>query len=107
MSKNIIQNSKTEVPMGTDLNDKDYMNSLLSSLKELVKNYAIVLTETSNEEMYKKHKKIFDSLIAMQRETYEIMFENGWYSIEKVGKDKIRTKYNILCTELNNLGKEE
>ena len=107
MSKNTIQNSKTEVPNGTELNDKDYMNSLLSCLKELTKNYAVALTEASNEVLYKNHKKTFDNLIAMTRETYELMFENGWYSIEKSTKEKIRTKYNMLCTELNNLGKED
>jgi len=107
VSKNVVQNTKTEVPNGTSLNDKDYMNSLLSCLKEMVKNYATVLTEASNEDLYKRHKKIFDSLITLQRETYELMFENGWYSIEKSTKEKIRTKYNMLCTELNNLGKED
>ena len=107
MSKNIISNQKVEVPTGSSLNDKDYMNSLLTSLKELVKNYAVVLTEASNDNLYKRHKKIFDSLVLMQRETYEYMFYNGWYSLEKATKDKITTKYNMLCTELNNLGKED
>ena len=35
---NSISNPKTEVPKGTSLNDKDYMNSLLGTLKEIVKN---------------------------------------------------------------------
>ena len=106
MSKNIIQNSKTEVPTGNELNDKDYMNLLLCSLKEFTKNYAVALTEASNEKLYKKIKKLFDNAVSLQRETYELMFDNGWYSIEKVSKDKIKTKYNMFCTELNNLGKE-
>ena len=34
---NQIQNQKTEVSSGMKLNDKDYLNSLLSSLKEMIK----------------------------------------------------------------------
>ena len=56
MNNNQIKNPKVEVPTGKTLNDKDYMNSLLSTLKELVKNYAIALTEASNENLYNEYK---------------------------------------------------
>ena len=49
---NSISNPKTEVSKGTSLNDKDYMNSLLGTLKEMVKNYAVALTEASNKNLY-------------------------------------------------------
>ena len=83
MDNNKISNPKTEVTTGKSLNDKDYINSLLSSLKELVKNYAIALTEVSNENLYNVYKSMFDNYISLQRETYELMFRNGWYSLEK------------------------
>ena len=38
---NQIANQKQEVPTGINLNDKDYINSLLTCLKEMTKNYAI------------------------------------------------------------------
>ena len=44
-----ISNPKQAVKTGLTLNDKDYCNTLLSSLKSIVKNYAVVLTEVSNE----------------------------------------------------------
>ena len=52
MNNNQVKNPKTEVPTGTNLNDKDYISSLLSSLKDMVKNYTIALTEASNESLY-------------------------------------------------------
>ena len=107
MNKNMIQNTKTEVPSGINLNDKDYMNSLLSTLKELAKNYTVVLTEASNEKLYKEYKKAFDNIITMQRETYELMFKNGWYSLEQAEKTKIDNKYKMFCQELNDLNTEE
>ena len=43
------------------LNDKDYISSLLSTLKQLVKNYAVSLTEASNETLYGEYKEMFDT----------------------------------------------
>ena len=55
MNNNQISNPKVEVPTGKTLNDKDYLNCLLSSLKEMTKNYAIALTEASNEALYNEY----------------------------------------------------
>ena len=89
MNNNMINNTKTEVPTGKSLNDKDYINCLLSSLKEMVKNYSTVMTEASNEELYTSYKSMFENYIAMQREVYELMFRLGWYSLEKAETQKI------------------
>ena len=51
--------------------------------------------------------KDFDKIIDAQRTVYEVMFENGWYVLEEVDKSKIKEKYNMLCTELSDLGEEE
>ena len=51
---NVISNEKKVVSKGTNLNDKDYLNNLLCSLKDLCKNYCTVLTEVSNESLYSK-----------------------------------------------------
>ena len=103
MDNNTISNPKTEVPSGKELNDKDYINCLLSSLKEMVKNYAIALTEASNENLYNRYKMMFDNYSALQREVYEIMFRNGWYSLEKAEMQKINTKVQMLSQELSDL----
>ena len=56
MNNNQISNPKVDVPTGKTLNDKDYLNCLLSSLKEMTKNYAIALTEASNETLYNDYQ---------------------------------------------------
>ena len=103
MDNNMICNTKTEVPSGISLNDKDYINCLLSSLKEMVKNYSVVLTEASNENLYNNYKEMFDNYSKMQREVYELMFRQGWYSLEKADIQKISTKLQMLNQELNDL----
>ena len=93
---NQICNPKVETPKGMTLNDKDYLSSLLSTLKQLVKNYAVSLTEASNETLYNEYKEMFDTYSSLQREAYEIMFRKGWYVIERSDTNKISNKYQTL-----------
>lgn len=101
---NKISNEKVPVEGGIELNDKDYINSVLSTLKELVKNYAVSLTEASNEVLYSKYKAMFDEYSSLQREVYEVMFRFGWYELEKSDTNKIDEKYNMLNQEFTKLG---
>lgn len=100
---NQIQNPKTEVPSGIKLNDKDYLNSLLSCLKEMVKNYSTVLTEASNENLYNTYKTMFDKYTDLQREVFELAFKKGWYVLESAETNKISNKYNTLNSEYTDL----
>ena len=103
MNNNKISNTKKEVPKGVELNDKDYLNCLLSHLKEMSKNYIIALTEASNEVLYERYYQMFGNIIRLQRDTYELMFKNGWYSLEEAEELKINEKLNTLTTEYNDL----
>lgn len=98
-----IKNPKTEVSKGMSLNEKDYLTSLLTSLKNMEKNYCIAMTEASCEELYQKHLETFLNISAMQREVYELMFLNGWYVLEKADSNKIQDKYQTLNQDLNDL----
>lgn len=101
MNNNEIKNIKVDVPTGISLNDKDYLNSLLSSLKEMSKNYTLSLTEASNEVLYNEYKLMFNDYISMQRDVYELMFRKGWYVLEKSDSNKINNKYQTLKQELD------
>jgi len=100
---NKISNQKKEVPTGIALNDKDYLTLLLSTLKCMEKDMAIVLTESSNENLYNKYKKTFDSISEYQRQTYELMFKFGWYSLESATKTKIDSELKTLANEFSSL----
>ena len=103
MNNNEISNPKTDVPKGMQLNDKDYMNSLLSTLKEMVKGYSVALTEASNENLYNQYKEMFDEYSNLQREVFELMFKKGWYALEAANGNKVKTKYQTLKTEYEDL----
>ncbi len=103
MNNNSISNPKTEVPKGVALNDKDYLNELLSCLKDMEKNYVIAMTEASNEVLYSEFQNIFQTLANLQREVYELMFRHGWYCLEEADATKINTKYQKLNQEFQDL----
>ncbi|MBO5375492.1 MAG: spore coat protein [Bacilli bacterium] len=103
MNNNQISNPKKEVPKGITLNEKDYINSLLSCLKEMEKNYTIAMTEASNEYLYKEYHQIFNEIASLGRETYELMFRNGWYVIEQADITKINQKHQKLTQEITDL----
>ena len=100
---NQIANPKVEVPTGISCNDKDYINSLLSCLKEMSKNYFMAMNEASNESLYEKYKEVFFVLTSLQREVYELMFRKGWYSLENVDTQKISQKSQMLSQEYQDL----
>ena len=100
---NQITNPKVDVPTGISCNDKDYLNSLLSCLKEMSKNYVMAMTEGSNEKLYSQYKQVFLTLIDLQREVYELMFRKGWYSLEKADTQKVGQKLQMLSQEYQDL----
>ena len=103
MNNNKICNPKTETPMGVNMNEKDYLTCLLTCLKDMEKNYTIAMTEASNESLYKSYSSMFQELSNLQRETYELMFKNGWYSLEQAESTKIEEKYQTLSQEYQDL----
>ena len=100
---NKICNTKIEVPTGITLNDKDYINCLLSNLKEMEKGYLCAMIEASNEDLYEVYKDTLLALADMQRVVYEMMFRKGWYVLEAEADNKINEKYNTLSTEYSDL----
>ena len=103
MNNNKITNPKTETPTGINMNDKDYITCLNSTLKEMTKNYSTAMTEASNESLYKSFNSTFQELSKLQRETYELMFQKGWYSLEPAETQKITEKLQTLSTEYQDL----
>lgn len=103
MKENKISNIKVEVPSGIEMNDKDYLNSVLELEKNMSNNYSIALNEASNDELYEDFFSIFEDTKDMAREIYTLMFKNGWYTLEKAEENKIEEKLSCFQNELNDL----
>lgn len=103
MESKKVCNPKVEVPKGIELNDKDYMTNLLSTLKAMVKDMTVALTEASNSVIYLEYKDMFEKLIKLQRASYEVMFKLGWYTLEEVPSTKVETLQKNLQSQLDDL----
>lgn len=102
---NKIKNPKTEVLETLEMNDKDYITTMLTIEKGMVKDYAVALTEASNTDLYNDYYDMFNEIISLQREIYNLMFKKGWYEIEKAEENKITQKLNSLKESMSELDK--
>lgn len=102
---NKICNEKTEVPETSEMNEKDYLTTILSMEKAMVKNYATALTEASNNDLYNHFYDMFDAISSSQRQIYELMFKKGWYCIEMAQDNKITEKLSTFSKELPQIEK--
>ena len=103
MNNNKIANPEVAVSQGLQMNEKDYITCLLTSLKDLVKNYTIAMTEASNRFLFDNYRDTFLKLLLLQRDVYDLMFRKGWYQLEEAEKTKIDTKFQTLLKEYKTL----
>ncbi len=100
---NKVENPKTEVPSSIEMNDRDYINQILEIEKNMSVNFSIALNEASNEKLYDDLFLIFKDVKMAQRDLYNLMFKNGWYSLEKAEQQKIMEKLTDMQTKLGEL----
>lgn len=98
-----IENPKVEVPETIEMNDRDYINDILETEKNMSDNLNIALNEASNNTLYEEIFTIFTETKNCQRELYNMMFKKGWYSLEKAEENKVTQKCNELSQKLNQL----
>lgn len=86
-----------------DMNDRDYLNDLLYNEKSIVVNTATAITEASNDKLKDEIFKFLETVEQIQRETYELAWNNGWYVLEEAEKTKINQKDKELTKKLDEL----
>jgi spore coat protein CotF len=100
---NKVENPKVELPTSTEMNDRDYLNQILEIEKNMGVNLAIALNEASNKRLYNDIFSIFKDVKEAQRDLYNLMFEKGWYCLEKAEQQKISEKVSSMNEKLNEL----
>lgn len=98
-----IENTKVEVPSTIEMNDRDYLNVALELEKNMSNNFSIALNEMSNETLFNKIDQMFNDIKKEARETFELMFSKGWYTLEKEMQNKIDEKINELSNKMSEL----
>ena len=83
--------------------EEDYIQILLTHLKDLEKNYLILISEVSNEKLYTLFKENLINILNMQRTTYEKMYEKGWYTPNLSTKTQIKNVKEKIDKKLKDL----
>lgn len=92
-NQNKIQNPETQVPKTSEMNDRDFMNEILTTEKYMTSSYCTALHEFSHDALYQDILGIFTETQNTQRELYNMMFKKGWYSIEAADQQKLQQSY--------------
>lgn len=85
------------------MTDRDFLNDILSSEKDITSNTATSITEASNRNLASLFLDFFDITEELQREAYELAWNNGWYTLEEAETKKIKEEVKNLTKRLDEL----
>ncbi|MBU9710471.1 spore coat protein [Evansella tamaricis] len=88
-----IQNPKTQVPETPQMNDRDYINDVLTTEKYMTASYSTALNEASHESLYMDLEQIFTETQRCQRDLFNLMFQKGWYSFDPAQQQQLSQSY--------------
>ncbi|WP_110928570.1 spore coat protein [Bacillus massiliglaciei] len=92
-NQNKIQNPEKQVPKTPQMNERDFTNDMLSTEKYFVTSYRVALNEASNEALFQTINQVANEAQNMQRELYTLMFQKGWYGLEKAQPEELSQSY--------------
>ncbi|WP_230200255.1 spore coat protein [Bacillus niameyensis] len=92
-NQNKIQNPSTQVPKTPQMNERDFVNDILSTEKYMTNAYSVALNEASHQHLYNDLLGIFNETQNMQHELFDLMFQKGWYKLEAESAQKIQQSY--------------
>lgn len=102
---NKVTNEETQVEKTIDLNDRDYLYTMLQYEKTLSNNLSTVINEASNTVLYDKYYYMFNDIKSSARDAFNLMFKNGWYPLERETEEKKNTERTTLQEKFNELEK--
>jgi spore coat protein CotF len=88
-----FQNPETQVPKTPQMNERDFINDLLTTEKYMTTSYNMALNEASHDGLYNDILQIFSETQNCQRNLYNLMFRKGWYGIESADQQKLQQSY--------------
>ncbi|MCZ0756697.1 spore coat protein [Anoxybacillus sp. J5B_2022] len=88
-----IQNQEKQVPKTPQMNERDFLNDMLTTEKYMTSSYSTFLHEASHQQLYQDVLNIFTETQNCQRELYNLMFRKGWYKLEPANEQQLQQAY--------------
>jgi len=99
-----VKNPQTNiVPQvkGPEMNDCDYLNDILANEKYLTDNFNVFTREASHMELYNDIKQILNETHDCERELFNLMFKDGFYSMKAAPRQEIQQAQQKFTGYLN------
>lgn len=88
-----IQNPETQVQKTPQMNERDFVNDILTTEKYMTDAYTQALHEASHDQLYQDVLSIFNETANAQRSLYNLMFKKGWYTVEAADAQKLQQSH--------------
>ncbi|WP_228550114.1 spore coat protein [Salinibacillus xinjiangensis] len=98
-----ISNQETQVPKTPQMNERDFINDILTTEKYMTAAYSTAMNEVSNQTLYSDLATIFKETQDCQRNLFDMMFKKGWYSLEVADQQKMQQSYQQFAGYSNQL----
>lgn len=96
-----VQNPETPIEKNPNLNDRDIINDFLATEKYMTDGYSTALNEASNQALYENILQLFTETQNQQRKLYNLMFKNGWYTLDQADQQQISQAASQFAGYLN------
>ncbi|RAV19900.1 spore coat protein [Paenibacillus contaminans] len=87
---------------GPEMNDRDYINDILTQEKYLTSGYNTGLNEMQNPQLHQTIQQILNDVHQSQTQLFNLMFQNGWYKMKAADAQEItqaHTQFNNYKTQ--------
>jgi len=93
---NVIKNPKpANEPKvkGPEMNDRDRLNDVLLTAKYLTDSFNVAVREASHNTLHQDMLTILNETHQAARQTFDLMFQKGWYKVEAEQQQKLDQAY--------------
>lgn len=88
-----IQNPKIQTPNTPQMNERDFLNDMLTTEKYMTTSYTNAIHEASHQSLYNDLLKIYTETENAQRNIFNLMFKKGWYHIDAENQQNLQQSY--------------
>lgn len=88
-----IQNPSAPFPKTPQMNERDFINDILTTEKYFSSSYTVAINEMSHQALFQDISNIANETQLMQRELYNLMFQKGWYGLEQAPLEALSQSY--------------
>jgi spore coat protein CotF len=83
------QTSELPTVKGPEMNDRDWINDILSYEKYLTNGYNTGLNEAQNPQLHQTVQTILNDVHNSQFQLFDLMFQKGWYKMKAADQQEI------------------